>query len=214
MLEKMVRNKDKQRIGIMGGTFDPIHYGHLVLAEEVRHCLKLDRIIFIPNGTAPHKKAKGVTNASLRFEMVRRAISDNPYFEISDMEIIKEGTSYTVHTLKALKEQLGKTAELFFITGADTLLDLHNWYAFEEVIALCTFVGATRPGYVPDVLKIEAQRLKEAYQAKIELVAIPGLSISSTEIRQRVARGDTIRYLVPRNVETFILEEGIYGPSA
>lgn len=200
-----------KKIGIMGGTFDPVHYGHLVLAEEARNRLDLDEVIFIPVGRAPHKINEQVTDPETRFKMVELAISDNPHFKASKMEIEKSQTSYTVHTLRHFKELEGTHAELYFITGADTLLDLHNWYAFEEVLSLCTFVGATRPGYVSEALLQEAKRLRETYQASIELIAIPGLSISSTEIRERVASHVTIRYLVPDRVLDFIMREKVYG---
>lgn len=201
----------KMRLGIMGGTFDPIHYGHLVLAEEALNKLTLDEVIFIPNGKAPHKVEDQILDPELRYQMVALAIGDNAHFKVSRIEIESETTSYTVHTLRKLKLLYGDQAEFFFITGADTLLDLHNWHAFEEVLNLCTFVGATRPGYVSEAMLSEAHRLREGFNARIELIAIPGLSISSTEIRDRIKSGETIRYLVPDAVLKFIQSEGLYG---
>lgn len=200
----------KRRIGIMGGTFDPIHYGHLVLAEEVREVLILDEVIFIPAGQPPHKINDPVTNAELRLKMVLAATAGNPSFSVSRMEIDENSKSYTVKTLRKLKELLGDDTELYFITGADTLLDLKNWYALNEVLSLCTFVGATRPGYLPDLIVAEANRLKSEYKANIELIPIPGLAISSTQIRQRVNGHKTIKYLVPEGVEDIIREAGLY----
>lgn len=200
----------KRRIGIMGGTFDPIHYGHLVLAEEVKEVLGLTEVIFIPAGQPPHKQNGPVTSAELRLEMVVAATKSNPSFSVSRMEIDEAGKSYTVKTLKKLRASFEADAELFFITGADTLLDLKNWYAADEVLALCTFVGATRPGYLPDLIVAEAQRLIKEKSARIELVPIPGLAISSTEIRQRVQQKKTIKYLVPEGVEDIIREAGLY----
>lgn len=200
----------KRRVGIMGGTFDPIHYGHLVLAEEVKEVLGLTEVIFIPAGQPPHKQNGPVTSAQLRLEMVIAATKGNPSFSVSRMEIDETGKSYTVKTLKKLKATLEPETELFFITGADTLLDLKNWYAADEVLGLCTFVGATRPGYLPDLIVAEAQRLMTQKAARIELIPIPGLAISSTEIRQRVSQKRTIKYLVPEGVEAIIREAGLY----
>lgn len=203
--------KGVQKIGIMGGSFDPIHYGHLVLAEEVRQHFDLDRVIFIPVGKAPHKSSLKMLDPEIRLHMVELAIADNPYFQTSRVEIDSTDTSYTLHTLERLKQIYGENSKLYFITGADTLLDLENWYAVERVLKLCTFVGATRPGYVENALVDMASRLKEKFHAEIELIAIPGLSISSTEIRERIINGITVKYLLPDAVERYILQEGIYG---
>lgn len=210
-IENPLKHKESLRIGIMGGTFDPVHYGHLVLAEEARNKLKLDQVIFIPNGKAPHKDKEHILSPEVRYHMVSLAVADNEHFQVSRLEIDSETTSYTIHTLRKLRAHYGDQASLFFITGADTLLDLHNWFAFEEVLKLCTFVGATRPGYVSEAMLSEAHRLRETFNAQIELIAIPGLSISSTEIRERVKAGETIRYLVPDAVLNYIESEGIYG---
>lgn len=210
-IENPLKHKESLRIGIMGGTFDPVHYGHLVLAEEARNKLKLDQVIFIPNGKAPHKDKEHILSPEVRYHMVSLAVADNEHFQVSRLEIDSETTSYTIHTLRKLRAHYGDQASLFFITGADTLLDLHNWFAFEEVLKLCTFVGATRPGYVSEAMLSEAHRLRENFNAQIELIAIPGLSISSTEIRERVKAGETIRYLVPDAVLKYIESEGIYG---
>ena len=201
----------RKKIGIMGGSFDPVHYGHLVLAEEVRQHFNLDRVIFIPVGKAPHKAHYKMEEAEVRYEMVELAIADNHYFEVSRMEIDSEETSYTVHTLEKMKQIYGDSSELYFITGADTLLDLDNWYEVDSVLKLCTFVGATRPGYVSEILIEKAKSLRDRYKAEIELIAIPGLAISSTEIRDRLNKGVTVKYLVPDSVERYIIREGIYG---
>ncbi len=202
--------KGVQKIGIMGGSFDPIHYGHLVLAEEVRQHFDLDRVIFIPVGKAPHKSSMKMVDPEIRLHMVELAISDNPYFQVSRVEIDSGETSYTLHTLERMKQLYGEDSKLYFITGADTLLDLENWYAVDKVLKLCTFVGATRPGYVEDALIDMAARLKAKFHADIELIAIPGLSISSTEIRERILKGVTVKYLLPDSVERYILQEGVY----
>lgn len=200
----------RRRVGVMGGSFDPIHYGHLVLAEEVRQHFDLDRVIFIPVGKAPHKLNDQMAENQHRYEMVRLAISNNPFFELSSMEMDSEETSYTVHTLEKLKLLFGDETELYFITGADTLLDLENWYRADRVLKLCTFVGATRPGYVSEALMQKAESLRNKYDAQIELIAIPGLAISSTEIRDRLKQGITVKYLLPDSVETYIEREKLY----
>ena len=134
---------NQHRIGIMGGSFDPIHYGHLVLAEEVRSQFELEKILFIPNGIAPHKRGR-LTDSEDRLQMTQLATADNAYFEVSRFEIDREEVSYTVDTLRYLKKTMGEDIDLYFITGADALLDLNLWKSFEEVLKLCTFVGATR----------------------------------------------------------------------
>lgn len=200
----------QRKIGIMGGSFDPVHYGHLVLAEEVRCRFALDKILFIPNGIAPHKQGR-VTDSESRYEMTVLATKDNEFFEVSRFEIDRPRISYTVETLEWLRSTYGDDVELFFITGADTLLDLESWWQFERVLSLSHFVGATRPGYPTDHLEIKAEQLRSRYQATIELITIPGLAISSTEIRDRVSQGRNIRYLVPKPVQSFIEERRLYG---
>lgn len=200
---------NQHRIGIMGGSFDPIHYGHLVLAEEVRSQFELEKILFIPNGIAPHKRGR-LTDSEDRLQMTQLATADNVHFEVSRFEIDREEVSYTVDTLRYLKQTMGEDIDLYFITGADALLDLNLWKSFEEVLKLCTFVGATRPGYMTEDLAEQAQYLRDTYDAKIELLEIPGLAISSTEVRNRVQSGKSIRYLVPKLVQSYIEERGLY----
>ncbi len=183
----------------MGGTFDPIHHGHLVAAEEARYAFSLDRLLFIPAGH-PWQKGRHVAPAEERYEMTQLAIADNPAFEVSRIEIDRAGPTYTVDTLRALRAEK-PDAELVFITGADAIREILTWKDPDEALALATFVAVTRPGY-------ELERLPSQ---KIEVLEIPALAISSTDIRARVAAGRPIRYLVPDPVAAHIKVHDLYA---
>jgi nicotinate-nucleotide adenylyltransferase len=195
----------QRRIGLMGGTFDPIHHGHLVAAEEARWQFDLDTVLFIPNGQ-PWQKPVGVSPAEDRYRMTVIATASNPAFEVSRVEIDHPGPTYTVDTLRRLRAELGEDARLFFITGADAVLHILTWKDREEVLALAEFIAATRPGY-------DLERLTERLPLAREWLhpmEIPMLAISSTEIRARVARGAPIQYLVPDGVVEYVAERGLY----
>jgi nicotinate-nucleotide adenylyltransferase len=192
----------------MGGTFDPIHYGHLFIAEEARVCSSLDKILFLPNGNPPHKSEAQVTSAQHRYQMTALAIADNPHFEISDRELRREGKAYAYDTLLELRAAYPK-AELFYITGVDAFADFTTWYRHEDVIQMATFLIATRPGYAPDILK---ERLPAPYLERVAFLTETRLDISSTELRDRVRKGLNIRYLTPPAVLKAIYEEGLYRP--
>ncbi|MFH1202611.1 MAG: nicotinate-nucleotide adenylyltransferase [Candidatus Omnitrophota bacterium] len=187
------------RIGILGGTFNPIHTGHLILAEEVRNCLYLDRVIFIPSNLPPHKDERDIAPALHRLRMVKLAASNNPNFSVCDIEIKRKGKSYSVDTIKQLKEKLGKNTELFFITGSDASNYLRKWKDVKELFKLAKFVMALRPGY----------KLKGIYRDVITL-KIKALDISGYEIRQRIKRNESIRYLMPDLVREYIEKKGLY----
>ena len=191
------------RVGIMGGTFDPIHHGHLVAAEETRHRLSLDAVLFVPTGDPWQKSHSGVSPAADRLRMVELAIADNQAFEASRVEIDREGPTYTIDTLRALREERGAD-ELFFITGADAILEILSWKEPDEALGLATFVAVTRPGY--DLSRLGSLPELE----RVVVVEIPALAISSTDIRRRVADGWPIRYLVPASVASYIAEHGLY----
>lgn len=199
-----------KRIGIMGGTFDPIHYGHLMLAEQIRTSFHLDKVIFIPVGKAPHKSLEDAANKQQRFEMTKIATKSNPFFTVSDIEIVKEETTFTIDTIIALRSDLSDQDELFFITGADAILLLDSWKRYEELIKHVTFIGATRPGIDEYSLVQKIDSFKKKYNAKIELFFIPALAISSTDIRTRVGEEKSIRYLLPEAVEKYIHEHFLY----
>ncbi|MCS7234303.1 MAG: nicotinate-nucleotide adenylyltransferase [Synergistetes bacterium] len=196
-----------KRVGIMGGTFDPIHYGHLIAAEEVRQIFSLDKVIFVPAKIPPHKIGKNLSAPEDRYMMVLLATLDNPYFEASRIEIDREGVSYSIYTVREMKEMLGSNTELFFITGIDIILDLQNWKEPEELLKICRFIAVTRTGYNLDLVK---ERLPQEFLDKIDIVKIPSPPISSTDIRKRVRRGESIKYIVPPLVEDYIRKRGLY----
>lgn len=203
--------KTKKRYGIMGGTFDPIHTGHLVVAEEVRKEFNLDKVIFMPTGDPPHKNSKKVSKGYSRYEMTLLATITNPYFEISRLELDREGTTYTIDTMIDLKERYGDTVELFFITGADSLLELHKWKDSEKILEICKIVAATRPGYDLDHMKGRLKELNELHRDQINTITTPGLQISSTDIRRRVKNNMSIKYLLPESVEIYINKYKLYS---
>ncbi len=191
----------------MGGTFDPIHYGHLLAAEEARYRFGLSQVIFVPCGTPPHKKTYEVTPAEHRYAMTVLATASNQYFAVSRVEIDRPGPSYAVDTVKIFRHQFGERSELFFITGIDAVLEILTWKSHDELIQLCRFIAVTRPGY--DAQKLR-EKLPPSYLTKIDLLVIPGLDISSTMIRERVRKGEPIRYLTPDAVCDYIVKHGLY----
>lgn len=191
------------RIGVMGGTFDPIHYGHLVAAEEARYQLDLDRVLFVPAGRPWQKE--DVTSATHRLEMTRLATQSNERFEVSTLEIDRRGPTYTVDTLRQLRREQ-RDASLFFVTGADAILDILTWKDANEALGIATFVAASRPGYDLDRLG----SLGADVRARIVVIHVPALAISSTDIRDRVTRGAPIRYLVPDAVADYIAFNDLY----
>ncbi|MBC2721106.1 nicotinate-nucleotide adenylyltransferase [Desulfosporosinus sp.] len=198
-----------KKIGIMGGTFDPIHYGHLVAAEMARGEFKLSKVLFIPTGTPPHKNRRDISAGEVRFEMVKRAIQDNPAFDISALEIEREGPSYTVETLRVLRRTWPED-ELYFITGSDALLEIFSWREAEEIFKLIQFIGAARPGFDASDFFLKVQQEHPETQGKIHYLEVPALAISSTDIRARVRRGEPIRYLLPEPVRLYLEELGLY----
>lgn len=197
------------RLGIMGGTFDPIHVGHLILAEQVAEALKLDRVLFIPTGNPSFKRDKLVRPAADRLRMVELAIEDNPHFLASDMEVVREGVTYTLDTLRELHALLPSTAKLFFIMGSDTLLTLDHWRASKELAKLACFVGVNRPGD-SKVSKDDLVRLR-ALGFDVVLLEAPALEVSSSDIRQRLESGRSVRYLVPDSVIQYAEKKRLYS---
>lgn len=195
------------RYGIMGGTFSPIHIGHLILAEEVRRMHGLDRILFIPSGRPPHKEESA--GSADRLKMVKLAIRDNPHFEALDIEVKKKSYSYTVETVRALRE-IYADDEFYFITGADALTSLDTWHEHRALAGMITFIGANRPG-VPELgVRKKVESLRSMYDFKIELVEIPSIAVSSSDLRRRINLGQSIRYMVPKAVEDYIRSRELY----
>lgn len=197
------------KIALMGGTFDPIHYGHLASAETVRAEFGFDKVIFVPSGNPPHKDAKTITSGEMRFHMTKLAVSQNENFGISDIEIVREGPTYTIDTVKEMKRQ--GNASISFITGADALNEILTWRNAKELLKLCSFIATTRPGYNNQTLLSHTEHLKEKYGAEIYFIEVPALAISSSEIRNRVMAGRPIKYMLPEEVERYIYENRLYG---
>lgn len=202
----------KRKIGIMGGTFDPIHFGHLVISEVSRFEFDLEKIIFIPTGVPPHKATYMVTNPEHRYNMVQLAIEDNPNFEISPIEIERPGPSYTVDTLRQLVNNYPDT-EFYLITGADAILEITTWKSFEQLAELCYFIAATRPGYQNENFLKQIKILPGKLPEKIFPIEVPGVAVSSTEIRKRIAQGKPIKYLLPQKIENYIFQNRLYHPN-
>ena len=195
------------RMGIIGGTFDPIHLAHIYIAEEAKKKLNLDKVIFMPAGIQPLKTDKKVTEASLRLEMVQKAIEGKIGFEVSDYEIKKEGKSYTYKTLEHFYKEY---KDLYFITGADCLLDIDKWKEIEKIFSLCKFVVFTRPGYNNNELVNKKRFVEEKYNGDIILLEVPGIHISSTEIREKIINNEKVDDILPAVVLDIIKEKGLY----
>lgn len=188
--------------GIMGGTFDPIHYGHLVTAEEVRDYFDLEEVVFVPSARPPHKIGQEISDPEHRYLMVVLATVTNPYFRVSRVEIERPGPSYSIDTVRYFKSVWGEDTEIFFITGADAFAQISHWNNPTELLSICTFVAASRPGY--------RLCLESALQGRIKVIEVSALAISSSEIRRRVKRGESIKYLLPEAVENYIYKNGLY----
>ncbi len=198
-----------RRIGVMGGTFDPIHHGHLVAAEEARWQFDLDTVVFIPTGQ-PWQKPVGVSPAEDRYQMTVIATASNPAFTVSLLEIDDQGPTYTVDTLRRLRAEQAEGTQLFFIIGADAVLQLPTWKQPDQVLALAELIVATRPGF--DLEPLVKQVAGAA--GRVHRMEIPALAISGSDLRGRVARGAPIRYLVPDGVARYIHEHGLYRAPA
>jgi nicotinate-nucleotide adenylyltransferase len=198
-------------IGVLGGTFDPIHIGHLILAEEVRDRAALDRVLLVPAARAPHKARLPEAPASARLRMAEVAVEGHERFEVSPLEIERGGISYTLDTVSALLE-LHPDAELAFLLGADGLPDLPSWHRVDHLLERVRFLIATRPGYALSAFDELVPALGERIvnQLRRDAVEIPPIGVSSTEIRERVRAGRSVRFLVPPGVERVIEEHGLY----
>jgi nicotinate-nucleotide adenylyltransferase len=197
------------KVGVLGGTFDPIHYGHLVAGENAGRAMGLDKVLFVPSASPPHKAEYPVTDAELRVRMVELAIADNPYFELSRNEFKRQGPSYTVEMIASLQEELGASVELYFILGEDALADLPEWHEPQRLLELCQLIAVNRPGYHSFSLRLLEGQLP-GVERRVHQVRIPELAVWSTELRARISSGLSVRYLVPDAVHDFIYEHGLY----
>ena len=194
----------KKKIGILGGTFDPIHLGHLVLAEQVKEKLKLGQVIFIPCLRSPHKTRQKLSPAKDRFRMTQLALEGNPSFSVSDIELKRKGLSYTVDTLKELKD-LYPNSHIYFLTGSDVVDELGTWKDPQRLYRLAKVVIAIRPGF-------DEFDHRNRFAQKSIVVPITGIDVSSSEIRRRVKTGKSMKYLVPSGVEDYIRKKKLYRP--
>ncbi|MDH5640738.1 MAG: nicotinate-nucleotide adenylyltransferase [Nitrospira sp.] len=218
------------KLGLFGGSFNPIHNGHLTIARMACDRLRLDRVLFIPAGDPPHKRDGSLAPAENRYEMVRLAIAGIPTFDLSDMEIRRTGKSYTIDTIRTLRQQYGPATELFFLIGLDAFLDFHNWKSPAELLQTCRFVIVPRPGQsflslenMPLLPKLDRHaliRLDTGELPQLDLhmpscvgitcLPIPPCSTSASEIRERIRRGETAANMLPPSVESYILHHRLY----
>ncbi|WP_433174489.1 nicotinate-nucleotide adenylyltransferase [Actinoallomurus sp. CA-150999] len=198
----MSTTPERRRLGIMGGTFDPIHHGHLIAASEVAHLFRLDEVIFVPTGQPWMKEGRKTSAAEDRYLMTVIATASNPRFSVSRVDIERPGLTYTIDTLREMREIHGPDVELYFITGADALAQMLTWRDTDELFRLAHFIGCTRPGH-----HLADPGLPEG---GVSLVEVPALAISSTECRERVRAGEPVWYLVPDGIVQYINKRGLY----
>ncbi len=199
----------RKKIGIMGGTFNPIHIGHLLLGQQALEEFSLDQILFVPSGHSYMKEQSGMTDKYLRYEMCRQAIEEHADFLISDVEVRRSGNSYTYETLEELKKEYPE-ADFFFILGADNIFDLEAWKYPERILHNCTILTAVRPMDGSERLTEQIAYLEEKYSIRIGLLSMPQMEISSTMIRKRLSQGKTVKYMVPDRVLSFISSHDLY----
>ncbi|MDP2299592.1 MAG: nicotinate-nucleotide adenylyltransferase [Coriobacteriia bacterium] len=202
--------RKRLRLGIMGGTFDPIHYGHLVTAEEALVQFNLDRVVFMPTGRPARKSGREVSSAEHRYLMTVIATASNPDFTVSRIEVDRPGVTYTADTVLELRRMHGPEAELYFITGADAVLDIVTWKDSGSLADVCTFIAATRPGH--DISDFSGRAT--AANLAVELMEVPALAISSSDIRARIAGRQPVRYLLPEAVAAYAHKNGLYRGSS
>jgi len=215
-----------KKIGIFGGTFNPIHLGHLRSAEEIREMFHLSRVIFVPSSDPPHKKKKAILPGSVRARMVRLAIAKHPYFTLSDLELNRPGKSYSIETVSAFRGLFGEKSSLHFIVGLDAFLEIETWMKYSALFELCHFIIMTRPGFgknfsrehlpieLAEAFCYDSQKNIYTHSSGYRLFPreITALDISSTQIRNLVRKGRSIKYLVPAAVEEFIRKSKLYSP--
>ena len=197
------------KLGIMGGTFNPIHFGHLFTAEAARTQFKLDEVIFMPTGMPALKKPADLASAEERYTMTVLATATNADFSVSRLEVERAGPSYTVDTLREVHRQWGPATQLFFITGADAVLEIFTWKEPETMAGFCRFIAATRPGY--DLEPIKGLIEERSGLPAVHVMEIPALAISSTDLRRRIKEKLPIRYLLPDAVASYIYKSGLYS---
>jgi nicotinate-nucleotide adenylyltransferase len=197
------------RIGLLGGTFDPVHFGHLILAETARDTLRLDKVFFVPAADPPHKMGDVIARSDNRLAMLRMAIADNDAFAISLIDVTRKGPDYTADMLEiARKKLLQPGDDLWFLMGLDSMIDFPNWHEPERIRQLARLAAATRPGFDIDWTPLE--KALPGISHEVTLLPMPGVDIASNNIRRRILHGSSIRYLVPECVRKYIFEQGLY----
>lgn len=211
-----------ERVGIFGGTFNPIHIGHLITAEEIRQGLALDRIVFIPSAQPPHKLAPQLIHAAHRLEMTRLAVTGNRHFEVSSLELDRQGPSYSVDTVAACRTAWGEKTEIFFLLGIDAFVEIATWHQPERLIGLCNLVVNSRPDYPLEAVRATladtfgilapagAREVELPGGGRLYLVDVLPIGVSSTLIRARIGAGRSAKYLLPESVESYILSHDVY----
>jgi len=197
------------RIGLLGGTFDPVHFGHLILAETARDTLRLDKVYFVPAADPPHKTDSVIARSEARLTMLDMAIADNDAFEISLIDVSRDGPDYTADMLTIARERLLQPGDdLWFLMGLDSVIDFPNWHEPERIRQLARLAAATRPGFDIDWAPLD--KALPGISHEVTLLPMPGVDIASNNIRRRILHGSSIRYLIPENVRQYILAKGLY----
>jgi nicotinate-nucleotide adenylyltransferase len=198
------------RIGVFGGTFDPVHFGHLMLADQMADALALERVLFVPSNRPPHKDESTVAPIQARLDMLLMVVGDDPRFELSMVECRFPGKSYSFRTMEILAGEYAPGTEFFFLIGSDTLLGLEKFARFERLAMLCAFAAAMRPGDSLEDAAAARDSLRDRYGADVHLVPFTETAVSSTLIRERIARGESARYMLPDDVLDYIARHGLY----
>jgi nicotinate-nucleotide adenylyltransferase len=201
---------EKKNIAIMGGTFNPIHIGHLIAAQWVYDTGEYDKIVFMPSGEPPHKTDVSILCKNERYKLCKLAIEGTPYFEVSDFELNREGYTYTIDTIKYLKKH-HDTANYWLIIGTDSLLDIFTWHKPEKLLKICNFILVNRASYIVDDIEYHIKMLQNNYNANIKSINIPNIEISSSNIRNRIINNKPIKCLVPEKVEQYIVLNNLYN---
>jgi nicotinate (nicotinamide) nucleotide adenylyltransferase len=198
------------KFAILGGTFDPIHFGHISVAEAVLDKTDVEKVLFIPSGKPPHKELECVSNSDIRLDMTRLAIEGHENMEVSSIEIDRGGMTYTVDTVLQLKSLLGNDAKFKFITGADAIHDIKTWKDYKLLLKICSFIAVTRPGYNKNTEAMEIEKMEKKFGCDIEFIEIPPVDISSSQIRQNISNGISVEGMVPDKVAEYIFKKGLY----
>ncbi|NLB55491.1 MAG: nicotinate-nucleotide adenylyltransferase [Lentisphaerae bacterium] len=201
----------KQKIGIFGGTFNPVHLGHLIMAQDALEAFELSKVLFVPSSKPPHKTGTALAPAEHRAAMLLNALERSTHFEVCEMELVRGGTSYTVDTLRELRKKY-VDRDLFFIIGSDSLTELHTWKEINQILELCTIVTMARPGYDPISIKYSDINLPDPWPERLltNVISMHQLNISSSDIRHRIAEGMRISHLLPQSVDSYISEHRLY----